>query len=377
MDDWKEEPLKFNQDNSKREKRRKKRQQRKRIRKILISFIVIVIVCAIGIGLYYITRDFIFAPKTNTESQNLDGEDITITIPSGATTKQIAEILKEKGLIQSVLKFRMDSKKNQFDGTYKQGTYTVNTDMTPIQMMELFQQGGAMDERLKLVVPEGFTTAEIATRLEEKGIMTADDFINEANTGDFDFDFVKDLPERENRLEGYLFPDTYFLSESMTAHELIQKMLNRFSEIYEEKSGNMKSESTYSMDEIVTIASIIEAEIQVPEERKRAAGVIYNRLNLDMPLQMDATVLYAMGITKEDVLEKDLEVDSPYNTYQNKGLPIGPICSPGAASLAAALSPEENNYLYYVLEEKGKGNHIYTEDYESFLQAKERYKTSK
>ncbi len=370
--------LEHSQENyhDKRELRQQKRKKQKRKRSIFFSLFLILLIGCIGFGAFRIANKMLSGESENTEAA-LEGKDVEVTISMGATTKDIAALLKEKGLISSTLSFRMESKANNFDGTYRQGTYTLNTAMTHQQMMELLQTGGAQDDRLKLVVPEGFTTVEIAERLEEKGIFTAQEFIDEANKGEFDFDFIKNLPNREYRLEGYLFPDTYFLSDSMTPHDLIEKMLTRFEEVYEEQAKNAQDKPQYSMDELVTMASIIEAEIQVEDERKIAAGVIYNRLKSNMPLQMDATVLYAMGITKEDVMEKDLQIDSPYNTYKNKGLPLGPISNPGAKSLEAALNPDKNQYLYYVLEAKGQGNHVYTETYEDFLKAKEQYKASK
>ncbi|NLK38161.1 MAG: endolytic transglycosylase MltG [Epulopiscium sp.] len=355
--------------------RQKKRRKEKKRRTLLLSLLLLLVMVSVGFGAFRLVNKKISEP--NNAETNLSGEDVEVIIPMGATTKDIAVILKEKGLIKSTFSFRMESKMNKFDGTYRQGTYLVKPGMTHQEMMELFQKGGVQDERLRLVVPEGFTTADIAARLEEKGICTAQEFIEEANNGEFDFDFVKDLPDREYRLEGYLFPYTYFLSETTTAHDLIVRMLGRFEEVYQNAATDSEETQKYTMDEIVTMASIIESEIRVEDERKIASGVIRNRLEAGMPLQMDATVLYAMGITKEDVLEKDLQIDSPYNTYKNKGLPIGPISNPGAKSLEAALHPDENAYLYYVLEAKGQSNHVYTETYEEFLKAKEKYKASK
>lgn len=358
---------------------RKKRQKKKKRWKSFLFVLFILLLCiGLCVGAFQFFRS-VMMPSEPEIGANL-GEEISITIPQGATTSDIADILKENGLIRSTFKFKLESKLNDYDGTYQQGTYTLNQGMTHQQIMEMLQTGGNVDESYRLLIPEGFTTQEIADRLEEQGIMTAQEFINEANQGTFDYAFLEDLPvseERKYRLEGYLFPDTYLLYEGVTAHEIIDKMLQRFDEIYTQQMRDAVAQSGYTLDEIVTMASIIEAEIQVPEERKIASGVIRNRLNAGMKLQMDATVLYAQGVTKEDVTYSDLEYDSPYNTYQVDGLPIGPISNPGAAALEAAIYPDENNYMYYVLEAQGSGNHIYTETYEEFLQAKENYKASK
>lgn len=363
--------------NDKTHRNRREEKKRKVVRNFLFLIIGLGVLFLIGMGSYYFAKNRMSVPQKQTEQSELNGENVEITVPAGATTADISELLKKKGLIKSTLKFRLDSRLNDYDGTYRQGTYAVDISMTPIQMMQLFQTGVVIDDRLKLVVPEGFTIADIGARLEEKEIVTAEEFIAEVNTGQFDYDFLTDIPKRENRLEGYLFPDTYYLKDDITAHEIVEKMLTRFDEIYTKEYQKTVEKSPFTLDQLVTIASIVEAEIRVPEERKRAAGVIYNRLKENMPLQMDATVLYAMGMTKENVMEKDLQVDSPYNTYKHKGLPVGPVSNPGVAALEAALYPEDNQYLYYVLEARGMSNHIYTETYEEFLTAKEKYKASK
>ena len=216
---------------------------------------------------------------------------------------------------------------------------------------------------------------QIAAEAEKCGICTADEFINEMNNGEFNYEFTKNLPNREYYLEGYLFPDTYFISENGGARELIEKMLARFDEVYSEFVKEYADESKYTMDELVTIASIIESEIKYSAERSTAAGVIYNRLELGMMLQMDATVQYAQGLRKEVVTLEDLSIDSPYNTYKVTGLPLGPISNPGKASLIAAVTPEDNDYIYYVLKDRTSGEHFYTESYSEFLKAKEQYKS--
>lgn len=352
-----------------RKARVKKRRRQKRVR-LLLGILLVLSLC---FGAFQIGKTLMAHKKPSSTT----GETVAVTIPEGASTQKIGEILKEKGLIQNVLFFRLKSKINGFDGTYHQGDYQIDAALSDGEIMKVLQTGVVL-EGLKLVVPEGYTVMKIAQRLEEMGMFSAESFVKEVNEGVFDYDFLKDLPQRTYRLEGYLFPDTYYLKEGITPHEVIEKMLSRFSEVYQETTIQEKlKESTHSFDELITIASMIEAEIRVPEERKTAAGVINNRLKEGMPLQLDATVLYAMGIVKEDVLYADLKIDSPYNTYQVKGLPLGPIGNPGKASIEAALDPEENNYLYYVLEAKGKFNHVYTQTYEEFLAAKEKYKASK
>lgn len=335
-------------------------------------FLVVLIAVGIGIGCFQFMKSLMI---TDGGTENYTGETVMVTIPSGASTSDIASILKENKLISSTMMFRLSSKINGYDGTYQQGTYDVDTGMTDTQIMALLQTG-SVQEQNKITIPEGFSVTQIAQRVEEQGICTAEEFMTEANTGIFPHAFLKDIPEREIRLEGYLFPDTYFLSDSITAHELISMMLDRFEQMYTQEYQDAVTASGYTLDEIVTIASMIEKEIAVEEERPRAAGVIYNRLAADMSLGIDATVLYAVGKSAGELTQEDLQTDSPYNTRLNKGLPLGPITNPGESSFRAALYPEDNDYLYYVVESAGQSNHVFCSTYEEFLEAKQKYQDS-
>ncbi|MDD3394587.1 MAG: endolytic transglycosylase MltG [Anaerotignum sp.] len=353
------------------ERRKLREKKRQRDKKIRIGMFILVAV-VIGLFSFGMSKNFMMS---SVEEPILTGEAVSVTIPEGASTADIAAILKENKLIKNTFTFRLSSKLDGFDGTYQQGTYAIDTGLNQTQIMQLLQTGVVFDD-VKFTIPEGYTTQQIAAKAEEIGVCTEEEFIEECNTGSFDFEFVKNLPDREFKLEGYLFPDTYYVKEETTAHDLIQAMLKRFEQMYTTEYQDAVAASGYTLDEMVTIASVIEKEIKVDEERPRAAGVIYNRLKEDMPLQVDATVLYAMGIVKEDITTVDLQVDSPYNTYKVTGLPIGPISNPGELSFKAALYPEENNYIYYVVEAKGQNNHIFCETYEEFLKAKENYKAS-
>ena len=358
-----------NSNGKKTQKKRRKKRQMTGFAKIII---LIVVALVVGGGMFFAMSRVMNPP---TEELELNGTTISVTIPEGAGTEEIAKILKENDLISSVFGFKLTSKLEGFDGTYKCGTYNVDTGMTKRQIMELLQSGKVASD-LKLMVPEGNTVKQIAARAEEAGICTAEEFIREVNTGTFDYEFLKDLPEREYRLEGYLFPDTYFLSENMTAHDVIDTMLKRFDQMYTDEYRNAVASSGHTLDEIITLASMVEKEIKLPEERARAAGVMYNRLRDGITLGIDATVLYAVGKTAGDLTQADLNTDSPYNTRINYGLPLGPIANPGEASFKAALYPETHNYLYYVVEAVGKDNHVYCETYDEFLNAKASYNAS-
>ena len=354
------------QRNQAQRKRKRKQQKLFRLLVVLVLAVIIGVVCfRLGEGLM----------GSSSAEVNLTGETVMVTIPEGAGTSEIADILKENKLIGSKLSFRISSRINGYDGTFKQGTYEIDTGLTQIQIMDLLQSGEVATDN-KITIPEGYNTRQIAAKAEKLGICTAQEFIEEANTGVFEYDFLEGLPDREYRLEGYLFPDTYFLTENMTAHDLIDMMLSRFEQMYTVEYQNAVASSGYTLDEIVTIASMVEKEITVDEERARAAGVIYNRLDEDMSLGIDATVLYAVGRDSGSLTQEELQTDSPYNTRLNKGLPLGPISNPGEASFRAAVMPENNNYLYYVLEGEGQSNHIFCETYDQFLEAKANYQAT-
>lgn len=352
--------------------RAKQRKHKRKLTKGFKALIILVIALVIGLFSFQFMKGLMI---TDGSTDNLTGETVSVTIPSGSGTADIANILKEKGLISSTFTFRLSSKINGYDGTYQMGTYDVDTGMTPTQIMALLQSGEVSTQN-KLTIPEGYTVKQIADRVAETGICTAEEFITEANTGTFPHSFLKDLPDREYRLEGYLFPDTYFLTEDMTPHEIVYMMLDRFEQMYTKEYQDAVAASGHTLDEIVTIASMIEKEITLDEERARAAGVIYNRLEQDMSLGIDATVLYAVGKNGGELTQADLQTDSPYNTRLNKGLPLGPIANPGEASFKAALYPEDNDYLFYVVEAAGKSNHVFCKTNEEFLAAKEKYQAS-
>lgn len=350
----------------------KKRKRKRKMTKKFKAILVLVIAVAVCFSCFWFAKSLMM---TDGSTDNLTGQTVSVTIPNGASTKDIAKILKENDLISNTFTFRLSSKINGYDGTYQQGNYDVDTGMTNTQIMALLQTGTVQNKN-KITIPEGFTVKQIAQRVEEKGICSADAFLQEVNNGTFPHAFLKDLPKREYRLEGYLFPDTYFLTDDMTAHDLISMMLDRFDQMYTKTYQDAVAESGHTLDEIVTVASMVEKEISLDEERAKAAGVMYNRLQQDMSLGIDATVLYALGRTGGELTKADLETDSPYNTRLHKGLPLGPIANPGEASFKAALYPDKNEYLYYVVEAQGKSNHVFCKTNEEFLAAKEKYKAS-
>ena len=210
---------------------------------------------------------------------------------------------------------------------------------------------------------------DIAEELEENNICSSEDFISSVKNYDLPA-YVSNNPSKRYNLEGFLFPDTYGFNENENADFVVMTMINRFEEVWQELVQSLNlSIADDEIEKIVNVASIIEKEAVVDSERSLISSVIYNRIAIEMPLQIDATVIYSYGYHIEKMYERHLEIDSPYNTYMYYGLPIGPISNPGRASLMAALKPEKTDYLYYLLE--SEYTHYFTDNYDDFLKRKE------
>jgi UPF0755 protein len=304
-----------------------------------------------------------------------DGEDVQVVIPEGSSVKEIASILKKAGLIKYEHAFTKRVQNSEYRGMLQSGTYTLNTGMNTLEMIETLSPVIEADAPIdKLVVPEGFTIEQIALRCENQGICTEQEFLNAVNSvTTSQFPYLADVPSSAQvkyKLQGYLFPATYDIYQETTAESLVKKMLNTFENYYTGDLQARAAELGYTSYDIVTRASIVEREAKVDDERGLIAGVINNRLKADMKLQMCPTVLYPLtdGLYDEGrVLYEDLELDSPYNTYMYDGLPVGPICNPGIDCINAVLYPTESNYLYYHVADTETGTHIFTETYEEHI----------
>lgn len=339
---------------------------------LIVISIVLVIILAImiyGYSQYKIYQD----EYQGTESTQ--GEDVVVVIPEGAATKQIAQILKDNGLIQFPSAFVKRVKESEYRGVLQPGEFTLNTGMSTWEMIEIL--GKVEPTRTvmaTLTIPEGFSVEQIAARVDSEGLFTEEEFLNAVQENTYDYDFLDSIPEGISvnyRLQGFLFPATYDIYEDTTAHDLVDMMLKKFDEVYTDSMQSQAEAMNYTAFEVVNRAAIVEREAKIDDERPIIAGVINNRLEQGMMLQMCPTVLYPIteGLyDKSEVTYDDLEVESPYNTYKYTGLPVGPICNPGAVSLNAVLNPAEHNYLYYHVDNEETGSHIFTETYEEHVE---------
>ena len=324
--------------------------------KWLILFIAAVLL--IGVSVY--------AGIVLSDSKGINlASDTEITVDSGDGSAAVAQKLYNKGIIKYPFIFRMQSKLGGYDGKYLPGNAIITDGMSYNDILKLMISTIRNDK--KITIPEGFTIAQIKARLSEEGLINEAEFDKALNPDDYDYRFLKNLPERKNKLEGYLFPSTYFISEEMSEHEIIDMMLREFDTQFKAEYYDRAEQMNLTVDQVITMASIIQGETDSETERAKVAGVFYNRINSDMNLQSCATVQYILGERKAVLSVADTQINSPYNTYINSGFPIGPICNPETACIEAALYPEETDAFYFVQGSDGK--HIFSKTYEEHEKA--------
>ncbi len=303
-------------------------------------------------------------------------EERTVTIPEHATAKEVSAILKEEGLIRFPLAYRLYASMRSWKDEYLSGEFVLSDAMSYDELRYALCPRRGVRSQIKVTIPEGYTTDEIISLFVSLGIGTPEGFADAINNGgSFGYDFVSEIPEetgRRYRLDGYLFPDTYFVYADSTETEIITKLLVNFNSKFGEGMRAIAEKSGYTMDEIVRLASIVEKEAYYASDMAGIASVFRNRMeNPSYPyLESDATVKYAKELSgNEEMLTADdiRSLDSPYNTYLYRGLPPGAICSPGLAALQAAADPPDTGYYYFV-SAKDKTT-IFSRTYEEHLRA--------
>jgi UPF0755 protein len=283
-----------------------------------------------------------------------------ISIPRRASTRAVARELKRKHLIRSEDAFLAAAYWTREWRHLQTGGFRLTGRMSALEILRALSQGTHRAWRW-LTVPEGYTLRQMADRVGEEKLARREDFLKEAAHPN---GFRPGFPLPAQGLEGYLFPDTYRVEADASPHAIVAQMLGRFrSAVWEGMFHQQPRAGGRSLQEVVTLASLVEAEAKHDSERPVIAGVIANRLRQGKRLEIDATVQYALGPDRKSrLLNKDLLIESEYNTYLHAGLPPGPICSPGAASLRAALQPAAVPYLYYVA--KSDGSHVFSTTFE-------------
>lgn len=290
-------------------------------------------------------------------------EPVIFRVREGQGVSEIAQELEAAGVIESASRFRLYMKIRRLNPTIQAGEYELKTRMGGDAVLNAFAKGPVQRYRV-LTLPPGLTAKEQGDRVVEQLGMNRDVFIEELATQASSITF----PEAVNP-EGLCFPETYHIQHGTDEEGVAGECLTQFQRVFSGLDHSQLPSLGISAYEAVTVASLVEREARVPEERPVIASVIYNRLKKKMPLQIDATVLYALGYHKEKILYEDLKIDSPYNTYKVIGLPPTPIASPSRSSLEAALKPASTDYLYYVLTDQS-GRHAFTDNAKEFERLK-------
>ena len=303
------------------------------------------------------------------------------TIRSGETTTDIAARLETAGLVRSALVFRVMADAEGVAEGLAAGEYDLSPSMQPSEILFILAKGKTRPSPM-VTIPEGWRSEEIAERMAARGVGTVDRFMRLVHSERLDLPTLSSRPNGAG-LEGYLFPDSYAYDSKSTPDSMIQRMSARFDAQFNADMRSKAAALGLSVHQAVTLASVIEREAVLPSERPLMAGVFYNRLQAGMPLQSDPTVQYAVatldpnshvqyGWWKRTLSPADLQVDSPYNSYRYAGLPPGPICNPGLASLIAAVNPTPTDYYYFVA--RPDGSHAFAKTLEEHNQNVARYR---
>ncbi len=309
---------------------------------------VLTLASVIGLVVLFFVAEWMVIPI----SWRADAESVHVTIENGDSMTRIVRRLKEAKVIQDGTALLILAKLSGKDREIQAGRYSFEKGTTLYSIFNKLTRG---DVTLREVtIPEGLTIRQIAGILNRQIEIDSLEFVRLA----IDSRFVKGLGIPASNLEGYLFPDTYRLSWGTTPEKVVRVMVEQFKKTFTDSLTRRAGEIDFSLADVVTLASMIEAEARDGNERDLISAVYHNRLRRGMLLQCDPTVIYALPELDRPLLLKDLEVDSPYNTYKYPGLPPGPICNPGKASILAALYPADVKYLYFVA--TGEGSHIFS-----------------
>ncbi|HEY3061359.1 MAG TPA: endolytic transglycosylase MltG [Chloroflexota bacterium] len=339
-------------------------------RVLVVIFALLVIVAGAGIA-YFVLGDS--TPMLGTIADPLapmdpaDGSKQVVSVPQGATAADIGTDLQQRGLVRSSLVFRFAVEQAGVGSSLAAGEYELSRSMSTPEIIQVLARG-QVKRGLVATIPEGWRSEQIADRLEATGVSSRDEFLR-AISSPLSVPGVSVLGDPPpQRLEGYLFPETYEVTARVPGSRAAELMVRMFQQ---RLGSTLRSTDTeLTPYQVITLASIVEREARQPSERAIIAGVYLNRLAAGLPLQADPTVQYAIATRdgaqastydywKTELTESDLQVDSPFNTYRYPGLPPGPICNPGEASIRAVVQPARTEFLYFVATTDGSGTHLF------------------
>lgn len=323
-----------------------------RVLKYLLVLIVLVAIAA-GVAAY------LGAGRVYESYQGYDTAEVFVEVPAGAGPATIGQRLVEAGVVRDEMTFRGAIWMSGRARELKAGEYQFDRAMTPMDVIDKIARGDVY--RRRITFREGLTIPEMAAVYEQSGFGTAADFRKAAS----DASLIEDLDPDARDLEGYLFPETYALPRGTPASALVAQMVGLFHKAFTPAVRDAIKAQGLTVREAVTVASLVEKETAVAEERPVVAAVYLNRKRIGMPMQADPTVIYALQLAGRydgNIRRDDLQFDSPYNTYRYPGLPPGPIASPGRAALEAVANPADSEYLYFV--SRNDGSHVFSRTYE-------------
>ena len=321
------------------------------------------VLLAVVIGFLVLAGSGVLWVQRQVNPPGAPGERVRLTVEPGMSTSDIAALLEREGIIASADVFKYYARLTGV-GSIEAGDYTVEKKSDMSDVVKVLEAGAAKAEEEKVTIPEGLTLPEVAKVVGELPGRSAAKFMEVANSGTIRSQYQ---PPGNNSLEGLILPETYFITKGDDETKILQKLVDSFDQLATQVNlPAAAAKFRLTPYQMVIVASLVEREARVDEDRGKVARVIFNRLEEGMPLQIDATVAFALGGGKDAVTLDDRKTDSPYNTYRIPGLPPGPIASPGRKSLEATVSPPNGNWTYYVLTDP-IGRHSFTNDYREFL----------
>jgi UPF0755 protein len=362
------------------DKLQERKAEAKVIRKIVGYVILALLIIVIGTGV----GGYLYVNSALKPVDPDDDKPVKVEIPIGSGVTTIGEELKNRGIVKNATVFKYYVKFNNESG-FQAGSYDLTPSMTLNEIVNSLKNGKVMkDAEFKITIPEGLQLEQIAEIIAEESPYKLDEIKSKLNDkkwleqlkGKYPKLLTDEILKKDVKysLEGYLYPATYSYFEKKPSLEgILEKMIAQTEEVLAQFEIS-RVESDLTVHELLTLASLIEEEATKKADRGKISSVFYNRIKEDMPLQTDPTVLYALGEHKSRTVYKDLEVDSPYNTYKVKGLPPGPIANAGVSSIKAALNPKDTEYLYFLASKEG--NVYYSETLEKHNEYKEKYITN-
>ena len=296
---------------------------------------------------------------------SLTGKSEKITITPGTTVDQLALELQSRHLIRSAWVFGFLARSREANYKLYAGDYQLAPVMTTDEIINYLLKGPELTNNNRVTIPEGYSNEQIITLLVQKGIGSKEEFTKVMIDDAFQYPFLKGAPKGIHRLEGYLFPNTYYIDIKTSPHAVIDLFLQQFAKELTPEVQKQLVAMKLTVPQWVTLGSLIEKEAAKESDRPLIASVLMNRLKINQPLQVDATIQFLLGTPKPKLYNKDLQIPSLYNTYLHRGLPLGPIANPGNASLQAVLHPAQTDFLYYVA--KKDGYHAFAKTYAEHL----------